>query len=82
MFSPTGYRARYTTCCKNADGTRGETWTDTFPVVGYTDVALVINSDGRVLTVEAMREELAGDGKLEDGETFRVYLEVSTWNEE
>jgi hypothetical protein len=77
----TGYWAHYTTRCKK-DGKSTDHWTDTFPVVGYTDVALVINPSGEVKTVQAMREELAGDGTLEDGETFTVTLEVNTWDGE
>lgn len=76
----TGYWAHYTTRFKKADGTRGESWTETFPVVGYTDVALVIDTGGNVKTVQALRDDLAEGGGTpdDDGETYTVTLEVDT----
>jgi hypothetical protein len=81
MFSPTGYYAHYPTRFRDADGSPGNSWTDTFPVVGYTDVALVIDVDGSVKTVEALRETLAegGDKPDEEGQTWTVGLEVNTF---
>lgn len=75
-----GYWAHYTTRFKNADGTPGDSWTDTFPVVGYTDVALVIDEDGSVLTVQALRDRLAegGDTPDRDSQTFTVTFVVNT----
>lgn len=75
------YYAHYTTRWLKPDGARGNAWTDIYPVIGYTDVALVVDNDGSVLTVEALREVLAkgGDTPDADGETFTVHFEVSTF---
>lgn len=76
----TAYWAHYHTQFKKPDGTRGNGWTDTFPVVGYTDVALIIDAGGNVRTVQSLLEDFAegGDTPNEDGETYAVYLEVNT----
>lgn len=80
MHSPTGYYAHYATHLKAADGTRRKGWTDVYPVIGYTDVALVIDSDGFVVTVRDLLKEVREDVAsldLEDGETARVHLTVA-----
>ena len=71
----TGYWAHYRTHFKNID----EVVTDTFPVVGYTDAALIIDEDGSVKTVNALLEELReGGDEQEEGEGWTVSLSVST----
>lgn len=83
-FSPTGYWAHYTIRFQNDDGTRGEGWTETFPVTGYTDVALIIDDGGLVKTVTAYLDELRENSDVpdEDGQTFTAYLEVNSRNGE
>lgn len=78
------YYAHYRTSFRNADGSLGSHWTDTFPVIGYTDVALVVDTDGTVKTVQALRDVIAegGDRPDEDGQTFTVRFEVNTHSEE
>lgn len=75
------YYAHYTTRWLKPDGTHGNAWTDVYPVIRYTDVALVVDTDGSVLTVEDLREVLAkhGDTPDDDGETFTVHFEVNTF---
>lgn len=74
MFSPTGYYAHYRTQFHNAAET------EVYPVVGYTDTALVIDEDGTVKTVGALLAELregAGADEDGDGATWTVTLEVN-----
>lgn len=68
------YWAHYTTHFSSGNG-----WTDTFPVAGYTDVALIIDEDGSVKTVHALLEELreGGDVPDEEGQTWTVSLAVT-----
>lgn len=81
MHSPTGYYAHYTTTWKNADGSWGNRWTDTYPVIGYTDTALVLDEEGIVRTVQEMQNILAEGGNVpdEEGSTFRVSLGVNAY---
>jgi hypothetical protein len=76
----TGYWAHYTTSFKNADGTWGSSGVDTFPVVGYTDVALVIDEDGTVKRVHVLLDELRQGGCVPDEEGQIVSLAVNTYN--
>ncbi len=80
MFSPTGYWAHYTTSFRNADGTWENSWTDTFPVVGYTDEALIIDEDGTVKIVSRLLDELREGGSTpgEGGQTWIVSLTVNS----
>lgn len=83
-YSPTGYWAHYHTRYKNADGTWGNDWTDSFPVIGVNDSsALVIDHAGAVKTVRALEVDLSEGGGTpdEDGSTFTVSLEVNTYPE-
>lgn len=80
MFSPTGYYAHYWTQFRDADGNITDTTKETYPVVGHTDTALVIDEDGTVKTVGALLGKLReGAGADEDGDgvTWKVILEVS-----
>jgi hypothetical protein len=80
MFSPTGYYAHYWTQFRDADGSALDTTKEIYPVVGYTDTALVIDGDGAVKTVGALLAELReGADRDEDGDgvTWKVTLEVS-----
>lgn len=70
-YSPTGYWAHFTTHFIEHDARV----TDVFPVVGYTDVALIIDEDGTVKTVDAMLEELREGG---DTEGWTVTRAVTT----
>ena len=77
MFSPTGYYAHYRTQFHNAVG---EAETEVYPVVGYTDTALVIDEDGTVKTVGALLAELregADANEDGDGAAWTVTLEVN-----
>lgn len=78
MFSPTGYYAHYRTQFYNAGRAVGEADVDVYPVVGYTDTALVIDEDGTVKTVGALLEELREGGNADpDGSSWTVALEVN-----
>lgn len=78
MFSPTGYYAHYRTQFHNAGRPHGGAGVDVYPVVGYTDTALVIDEDGTVKTVGALLEELRAGGDADpDGTTWTVHLEVN-----
>lgn len=83
-FSPTGYWAHYTTQFSKPDPVNpfgralGHRWASVYPVVGYTDTALIIDEYGTVKTVGAFLDELreGGDTPDEEGETFTVSLSV------
>ena len=67
-----GYWAHYRTHFLSPD----TVVTDTYPVVGYTDVALIIDEDGTVKTVTALLEELRECDEPE-GEGWTVSLAVT-----
>jgi hypothetical protein len=80
MFSPTGYYAHYRTRFIHSDGTPGVTDTEVYPVVGYTDTALILDGSGTVMTVDALLKELREGGDEDsdgDGVTWKVTLEVN-----
>lgn len=70
----TGYWAHYRTHFQSTD----TVVTDTYPVVGYTDVALIIDEDGAVKTVHALLDELRECDEPE-GEGWTVLLSVTTF---
>jgi hypothetical protein len=56
MFSPTGYYAHYWTQFRDTDGNVTDTTKETYPVVGHTDTALVIDEDGDGVTWKVILE--------------------------
>ena len=80
-FSPTGYWAHYTTQLRNTDGTRGDSWTESWPIVDVADDSpRLIDEEGRVLTLRAFLVELREGGTTpnEDGQMYTVSLHVNT----
>lgn len=77
------YYAHFYTSFRKTDGTRGNSWTETFPVVRADDegLALVFDTDGYLKTVHVILAELrkGGDTPDEEGETYTVSLQVNTW---
>lgn len=84
-YSPTGYWANYHTFFLRADGSRtGTHWYNSYPVIDVKDdLPRVIYEDGAVLSIQAVLRRLqeGGDTPDEEGETFRVTLEVTTRND-
>jgi hypothetical protein len=91
-YSPTGYWANYRTIWvePNSDPawpfpTRiTSSLTESLPIIGYTDTALVLDNDGAVQTVGALLNTMreGSDTPDEEGHTYTVRLSVDPFPEE
>lgn len=83
-FSPTGYYAHYKVTYTKPDANHWsghaitDRWVDTYPVIGYADVALVIDEGGIVKRVTDFLDEKKAEDGAPEGETYHVYMEVNT----